>query len=635
MTALASFWCHGPKLDVPAQVSAMLRAQGQFSPNNIALLVDRAVGMGRALRPRLPEDIADRQPNIGRRRAFLLIADLRVDNRDALYGLLGAPPGGVESDSSLAARAYDRWGERFVDHLIGDFSAVVWDKEVQRLLLFRDPTGQRPLHFAIAASGIAVASTAAGVLALPDLRRDLNFGELSRFVADIPRAGPETYFSAVSRVEPGHVVSLVPRSTISRRYWQFPRDRLRYSKETDYIEAFRERLDHATMVRLRGAGTEVGSHLSSGIDSTAVTSTAARLMGDQGRVLAFTSAPPVTFTGAAPAGRAGDESAPAALMAAWYSNVRHSVVRDRSLGLLDLLKRDASLYDEPLGLPCNQVWWSAIHDQARHHNLKVMLTGESGNYTISAGGIPVLARYLKELAPWQWLQEVKSLRAGGSGLPGLLAASAAPWLPRSVWRLAMRWANGSAVYDECLELLQPPHRELVKALRHRGRGEPPEPDESVQRWKLFQNQDPGNFRAGVLQHWSLDERDVASDRELAEFMLSLPREMLLSGGETRKMARLGLAGRIPAELWQCRRGYQGADWYEQVDQRSLLDDWRHLQRSPAVREFLLPQAVEKVIESWPAEGFATGPVISKYRLMLLRLFSAAHFAASASGDSRP
>jgi hypothetical protein len=130
----------------------------------------------------------------------------------------------------------------------------------------------------------------------------------------------------------------------------------------------------------------------------------------------------------------------------------------------------------------------------------------------------------------------------------------------------------------------------------------------------------------------LDERDVASDRRLAEFMFSIPPEMLLHDGETRRMARLGLADRIPASTWSCARGYQGADWYERLNRKSLLSEWAFLRQSPSVNEFLDAPAVQKIIESWPDRGFETGPVISKYRLMLLRVLSAAHFAMASSGD---
>lgn len=583
------------------------------------------------MRPTLREDAFDNQPFFSPERNITLIADVRVDNRDELTSLLCDSRQATISDAELVFHAYLRWGERLTEHLIGDFAIVVWDQNRQCLCLFRDPTGQRPLHFVQTSNRLAVASTAKGLFSLSWVDSSLDYETLVQFVSDVPREGQETYFKCIRRVEPGHVVLLERSSLSSRSYWQFPEKTLRFRHSGDYVDAFREHLDRATSARLRGSELGLGTHLSSGIDSSAIASTAARLVGSTRRAVAFTSAPRIGFDGPVPSGRVGDESRSASLVAATFPNLNHVILRN-PLCPLAVLRRDANLYDEPLGLPCNQSWWSAIHERARDLGIGVMLTGESGNYTISAGSISVLSRYVGEGAIGSWAHEVTSLRRAGFGIPGLLTASFAPWFPDGIWRTAMRYARGPSASQEVLPLLQHRYRNYVRASQSRSRGGRPHRNEAIHRWRLMQNQDPGSFRHGVLEHWKLDERDVASDRRLAEFMFSIPREMLLNQGETRRMARLGLADRVPTSAWLSPRGYQGADWYERLDRTSLINEWAFLRRSPSVNEFLDASAVQKLIESWPERGFETGPVISRYRLMLLRLLSAAHFVAASAGE---
>lgn len=632
MTALASVWEFGGCSRHPgSDTETILHAQGTFGSSSVAIRTEGSVALGRAMRPTLPEDVADNQPFFSATRNIALVADVRVDNRVELIEALCDPPRPLISDAELVFRAYQRWGDRFPEHLIGDFAVVVWDRNQQRISLFRDPTGQRPLHFVRSSNRLAVASTAKGLLSLPWVDKTLDFETLALFVGDVPRRGQRTYFKSIQRVEPGHAVFLGSSSTTSHPYWKFPREILRLHRPEDYVDAFREQLDRATAARLRGSELGLGTHLSSGIDSSAVTATAALKVRTGARLVAFTGAPRPGFAGAVPAGRAGDESHPASSLAAMFPNLEHVILRD-PLSPLAVLRRDANLYDEPLGLPCNQTWWSAIHDRARDLGIRVMLTGESGNYTISAGGISVLARYLGAGATKSWAHEVTSLRRASFGMPGLLAASFGPWLPHLIWRSAMRYARGPSASEESLSVLKPRYRDHARPLQRFARGERPARNEAVQRWRMMQDQDPGSFRHGVLEHWRLDERDVASDRRLAEFMFSIPPEMLLHDGETRRMARLGLADRIPASTWSCARGYQGADWYERLNRKSLLSEWAFLRQSPSVNEFLDAPAVQKIIESWPDRGFETGPVISKYRLMLLRVLSAAHFAMASSGD---
>ena len=629
MTALAAVWSPAGHSALKAQLAAIVR--GQTSPTAQASsshIVGELAFAVVAARSALDGPSTER-PLLDSERDLALMADVRIDNRAELQTALGGGARMVAgSDAELVLAAYQKWGEDFVDHLVGDFAVVVWNGRERHLQLFRDPTGQRPLHFLRLGDVIAVASSPQGLLALPEADRSLNFRHLAQFVADIPRRGPETYFTSVSRVEPGQIVTLGTERVHTRSYWAFPRQTLRLSRVEEYEEAFRERLDEATRARLRGGGNTVGSHLSSGMDSGAVTTTAARLLGS-GTVVAFTSAPREGFSGPSPRGRSPDESATAAALADAYPNIEHHIVRPGAATPLDVVRRDAVLYAEPLGLPCNQVWWSAIHQQARHRGLSVMLTGESGNLTLSAGSLAVLARYLGEGRWLRWWREARQIRGPGITWRGVLASSVAPWIPRPLWQSLARQANGGSVSEEGAALLQPHYRSYVDSLSRFARGERPQRNEAVQRWRFLQEHDPGNFRRGVFDHWGLDERDVASDRRLAEFCLSLPPELLLSQGSTRRMARLGLADRIPLSHWTAPRGYQGADWFEMVGQEALLAEWNELKQSPAVHQFLDGAVVERVIRSWPREGFATVPVIAKYRLMLLRVMSAARFAYAA------
>ena len=78
----------------------------------------------------------------------MLVADLRLDNREELAAVfgMGAAELRVMPDSALLLRAYKRWGEACAEHLLGDFAFAIWDGRAKKLVLGRDHMGQRYVH---------------------------------------------------------------------------------------------------------------------------------------------------------------------------------------------------------------------------------------------------------------------------------------------------------------------------------------------------------------------------------------------------------------------------------------------------------------------------------------------------------
>jgi asparagine synthase (glutamine-hydrolysing) len=130
-----------------------------------------------------------------------------------------------------------------------------------------------------------------GLHALRGLDRRPDLETVARHVALLPRAGEASFFASIQRVEPGHLVTIRQDGrVVRRRHWHPERRDLGLRTFEDYVESFRAHLDEAVRSRLRGCDGDIATHLSGGWDSSAVTATAARLLGNR-RVLAFTSVP--------------------------------------------------------------------------------------------------------------------------------------------------------------------------------------------------------------------------------------------------------------------------------------------------------------------------------------------------------
>lgn len=609
-------------------VRAMARAQDRLAPHGTACATISGATFVRGLWHMSPEDRYDHQPVIAHANGLVAVADARLDNRADLLPCIGASVHADISDGELACRVFASKGERAFDLFRGDFAFAAWDGERRLLTLARDITGQRPLHYRIGEGWVAVSSMPHGILAIDNHLPRINRRQLARFVADIPRAGDETFFETIRRVEPGHIVRISGAGNSSQKYWLPTRTAGLPTQDKDYINSARAHLELAVGRRLRGLDPKVGAHLSGGLDSGGVAATAALQMRERGgSITAFTSAPMATFDGLVPRGRIADEAELASKVAESHANMEHVIVRAERTSALEIIERDSGMFGEPLGLPCNQVWWAAINDAAQLRGLNLMLTAEAGNHAFSSGGVGVLHDYVRTGRIDRAIREGLCLRREGLRWRGIAYAALAPWVPLWVWRAIQRHNWGAASTDEGVELLAPEARALLPAdVRAAARSNRPRGDRVTWQVELLGAADPGAFRKGTLARWHLEERDPTTDRDLVEFWLSVPSDQLLRGGVTRRLTRLAVADRLPADIVNGPRGYQGADWYERISPQAVSRFINDLAAGGADSSVVDWSRLAGLIGQWPTQGWENGSVISRFRYGMLRALSAERFA---------
>jgi hypothetical protein len=75
------------------------------------------------------------------------------------------------------------------------------------------------------------------------------------------------------------------------------------------------------------------------------------------------------------------------------------------------------------------------------------------------------------------------------------------------------------------------------------------------------------------------------------------------------------------------RGYQYADWYENIDRDSLLRVISSLEPGTDGASVIDYRRLRALAASWPDGNWNSRAVIGTYRIMLLRALSAAEFEA--------
>jgi asparagine synthase (glutamine-hydrolysing) len=543
-------------------------------------------------------------------------------------------------DAAILLAAIERWDESCLERLVGDYAFAVWDVARRRLILARDPLGQRPLHYHRGNKFFAFASMPKGLHALPEVPYAPNEERIAEFLALLPETGTQTFFVGVERIEPGHVVVLTANDLISRRYWQPSRRQIALRRPEDYSEALRALLDQAVRCRLRGA-QDVGADLSGGLDSGAVAATAARLLAPSGRrVIAFTSVPREGYDGPSPRNRIVDEGPYAAATAALYPNIEHVLVRSEGRSPFDGLDRNFFLYERPLVGICSNAVSINIGNAMRKRKLRVALGGGCGNLGLSYNGLELLPELFRNGRWVRLWREAEALVApGGMRWRGVLANTFGPWCPPALWvwlnkiagRYALEVCDYTAIHPGRLAELDLPARAKARNLDLAYR---PWKDGFASRLWAMQRVDPGNYGKGALGGWQIDHRDPTADIRLLEFCLAIPTEQFLSHGMQRALARRALADRLPKQvLEESRRGLQSADWHEDLTaaRDRIAEELDHLEACPAATRALDLPRLHRLVDNWPSDGWERDEVIMPYRYALPRAISTGHFLLRVAG----
>jgi asparagine synthase (glutamine-hydrolysing) len=602
----------------------MLRAQDRYGGDS-ALISRGQICVGRDLFRSLPEDRFDTGPQ--RLGPLLLVADVRLDNRDEIAAKLGLDAArlGQMCDSQLLLHALGRWAEDAVHSLVGEFAFALWNEKEESLLLSRDFIGMRPLHYHINNEFFAFASMPSGLHALQRVPRELNYEFIAEQLALIPQRGSDCYFRGISRVPSGHILRITRRGIGQWPYWHPPSPRTISSEQAE--EGVREVLDCAVKSQLRGLSANVATHLSGGLDSSIVTATAAKLNPSH-KTVAFTAAPPRDFGGPIPQGMSGDERELAAMVAARYATIEHIIIEATATPLAGMAQECAYAQEPPVNL-CNGVWLNAIYSAARDRGLRTLLMGSAGNISISYSGADLLPYLLARGKLVQLGALGSKLIRKGLAPRSLLAHALGAYIPAPLWRALARIRHRptdlpsySAVNMNTFSVLKRRATERGLDFLFRPRRHPLE----ARIWMLSRF-DGGNNVKSALARWGVSVRDPMADRRVVDYCFSLPYRSYVEGGRYRSLARRAFSDRVPESiLSNVVRGYQAADWYEGLEKdlpdiRDLIDAIDGTEASRA----LDLDWMRTTVDTWPTGGWDRADVAMRYRAGLLRAVSAAHF----------
>lgn len=194
----------------------------------------------------------------------------------------------TSSDTEVILHVHREWGHRdpraAVSELNGMFAYALWNTAKRELLLIRDRLGIKPLYYYPTEHGVLFGSEPKAILANGLAERTMDAEGLR--VALSPVANPyNTVFRGMREVRPGHIVRVTREGIEQMRYWQLT-DTGHTDDVPTTVRHVRELLED-TIQRQLIADVPLGTLLSGGLDSSALTALAARFSGERIRSFAL------------------------------------------------------------------------------------------------------------------------------------------------------------------------------------------------------------------------------------------------------------------------------------------------------------------------------------------------------------
>jgi len=460
----------------------------------------------------------------------------------------------TQSDTEVMLAAYRQWGRDCLSRFNGMFAFVLFDRARRKLFAARDRFGVKPLYYWVAPDGlIAFASEIKQFSVLPGWRPRINGQRAYDFLNwGLSDHTDETLFEGVYQLRGGEALELDLRGNarhaasgerLKTFRWYELQPRLFSGTIEEAGTEFKKLLTDSVRLRLR-ADVPVGSCLSGGLDSSSIVCVMNELLRTHDA-----HALQKTFSACSTVKRFDEREFIEEVVCGTGTDAHYVYPRiDELFGVLD---RITWHQDEPFGSTSIYAQWH-VFKLAAGEKVKVMLDGQgadeqlAGYHNYFAPRFGGLLRGLCWPTLWGEMQATKSLHGYTRiwGLKHALNNVLPEVLRQPLRRLAGKPGNAVPWLD--MSLLGAVSRDpFLKAGTAKAASV-----QAMSRSQLTATSLP------MLLHWedrdsmahSIEARVPFLDYRLVEFVLGLPDDYKIAGGETKRAMREGMRGVLPERV---------------------------------------------------------------------------------------
>jgi len=451
----------------------------------------------------------------------------------------------TDSDAEVIVHLYEELGEECVHRLRGMFGLAIWDSEKRKLFVARDRLGIKPLYYTIKRGRLIFASEIKSLLQHPGVDANCDLASLSHYLSLKYVPAPQTLFTGIASLPPGHLLTCDGDEIRTRSYWdlRFEESNHEHLRDEEYEERLEQLLRESVRLRLR-SDVPFGAFLSGGVDSSLIVALMSEMLDE----------PVKTFSvGFERSHNDSDELPYARLVSNRFQTDHHEMIVGPE-DFVNLAERVTWHLDQPLA---DQATFATFMlAELASQQVKMVLTGEGGDelfagYARYAGeSWSPMFRFVppavKSLA-WKVGSRLPKLRRAKIGLYALCqpkeAARFANWFP--LFNRDMKQAiiadDASDGYDTSTDELFAEHLRRTNALKPLNRMLYLDtklwlPDLLLMRGDKM-----------TMAH-SLEARVPLLDHHLVEFAASMPTRLKLAGRVRKYLLRRVARKFLPDEI---------------------------------------------------------------------------------------
>lgn len=594
------------------KLQSMMTSIAHRGPDDQGLYVNDSVSLGHVRLSIIDVSHAGHQPM--QYQHLTIVFNGEIYNFNEIRSELSEYSFDSHSDTEVVLKAFHKWGVKAIDKFIGMFAFAIWDAENEKLFLFRDRIGVKPLYYYFDENTFAFASEPKAIKAYkPDLA--INEKALFEFFQYGYISSGLSIYKHCFKVPPGHYLVYQNNLITLNEYWSIDRffTLPKFQKsEAELINELEALLIDACRYRMV-ADVPVGVFLSGGIDSSVV---AAILQKHLGNIHTFT----IGFH------ENRYNEANYAKAVANYLGTYHT---EKYLGINEaktILERFVDIYDEPFG-DSSGIPTTLVSQIAKEAGVKVVLSADGGD-EVFCGYERYWLSYRIGRILFRCPAIVRKILGKTMDFIGVRRASMVLPLHNIEHKYSqlsqmLRERSWKGFYERIVHTFK--EFEIGQLLGHKGEVREPSfvlgakehPMQGMMLWD-YHRYLPDDILTKVdraTMSVSIEGREPLLDHRIAEFMAQVPFEYKYRNGTSKYLLRKVLERYIPKELIDRPKmgfGIPIFEWF-QNDLKKLFAD--HMNEEQLNKHHLLNT---RLVQSWLTKYYAGEPInINKLWLILV------------------
>ncbi|MCD8028028.1 MAG: asparagine synthase (glutamine-hydrolyzing) [Erysipelotrichaceae bacterium] len=212
------------------------------------------------------------QPMFSKDGHLVVVYNGEIYNYKELKDELGDYPWQTNSDTEVLLYGYQQWGKDLPKHLRGMFAFAIYDTQNETLFCARDNFGIKPFYYYQNEDVFMFASEIKAFLDHPSFKKEINDELLSAYMSFSFTPTIDTFFKGVKRLDAGHSLTYTGGQIQIDKYYDIEFD-IKHQNYDEVVSQIEKTMTESVQYHMI-SDVEVGSFLSSGIDSSYLVSLA-------------------------------------------------------------------------------------------------------------------------------------------------------------------------------------------------------------------------------------------------------------------------------------------------------------------------------------------------------------------------